>query len=60
MSVISRLLRRPDAAAADLVVEPMRRRDVAQIMPIEQIVALALVQGLTEFLPISSSAKRVG
>lgn len=36
MSVISRLLRRPDAAASDLVVEPMRRRDVAQIMPIEQ------------------------
>jgi ribosomal-protein-alanine N-acetyltransferase len=37
MSMISRLLGRPDADAdGDLVVEPMRRRDVAQIMVIEQ------------------------
>ena len=35
MSVISRLLRRPEAAAV-VVVEPMRRRDVPQIMAIEQ------------------------
>lgn len=36
MSVIDRLLRRPDSDAG-LIVEPMRRRDVPQIMQIEQV-----------------------
>jgi ribosomal-protein-alanine N-acetyltransferase len=36
VSVLSRLLGRADGPAPDLVVEPMRRRDVATLQPIEQ------------------------
>jgi ribosomal-protein-alanine N-acetyltransferase len=37
MSVLSRLLGRQDDGFPDLVIEPMRRRDVAAIQPIEQV-----------------------
>jgi ribosomal-protein-alanine N-acetyltransferase len=37
VSVLSRLLGRQDDGLKDLVIEPMRRRDVAAIQPIEQV-----------------------
>ena len=37
MSVLSRLLGRHDGSARDLVIEPMRRRDIPAIQTIEQV-----------------------
>jgi ribosomal-protein-alanine N-acetyltransferase len=37
MSVLARFLQRSDGAADDPVIEPMRRRHLTQMMPIEQV-----------------------
>ena len=37
MSVLSRLLRRADGGEGDLVIDPMRRRDIGHILPIENV-----------------------